>query len=178
MGSNDIILIGAIVAPIIAYVGNIGGFKDWLDQNASAQPPPVGAPVFTTGKSGNCSWDTKGGWCWSSTSCGGPCKACLDNYKTTNIKGGCNAARNYFLKYSKNCPKCKAALPQGGASTCPYTGCSHIHADPAACYGCRCSNICRGTDRPYPNVDAKGGCVCKKSLQAYAYAGFDNVTVS
>ena len=184
--SDDLLIIAAVVAPAVAYIGNIGGFRTWVEQSAAGGGGggQVGAPVFTTGKSGNCSWDTKGGWCWSSSSCGGPCKTCLDNYKTTSISTGCAAARSYFLKNANRCPKCKGGIVTGGGlggSTCPYTGCSHIHADATACNQCRCSNFCRSQPQPaYPNIDAKGSCTCKKSLmaKAYAYEGFDNVTVS
>lgn len=185
MAGNDWVPIAAVVGTVGLLYAFVPGFKEQLNGifAGGGGTAPVGAPVFTTGKRGNCSWDTKGGWCWSSTSCGGPCKTCLDNYKTTNIDSGCTAARNYFLKYASRCPKCKGGIVTGGGiggSTCPYTGCSHIHADATACNNCRCSNFCRSQPQPaYPNIDAKGSCTCKKSLatKAYAYAGFDNVTI-
>src|SRR5687767_14125134 len=109
---------------------------------------------FKAGSRGsNCSWDARGGWCWSSTSCGGKCRACRTGYKTTNITQGCNAARTYFLNNAKKCPSCKNNI-------CKFPGCAS-QTNMGGCYVCHCKNRCKAGG--YPGVDrvkADGSCFC------------------
>jgi hypothetical protein len=69
--------------------------------NATAAPKPIGtAPASSgcPGRSGNCNWDCKNAYCWTST---GPkaSKICISN--GTNRTTGCNQARNAFIAYNK-----------------------------------------------------------------------------
>lgn len=102
-----------------------------------------------SGTSGNCSWDTKGGWCWKGIACGGNCTICRTGYATTNTSTGCNAVRSYFLDNYRRCTSC------GSGSG---TGCSTDLKQ-------RCGNICAqkgGT----PYLDSKCSCFCRSTTSS------------
>lgn len=126
--------------------------------------PPVKIPtikpaVFKAGSSGNCSWDTRGGWCWNSTACGGTCKTCRTGYNTQNIYEGCNVARTYFLNNYKKCTSCQ--------NKCQYSGCTSLNKG-AGCYQCRCSGICKKYPNTHPVTKADGSCTCVKNAPSLA----------
>ena len=117
-----------------------------------------------SGSSGNCTWDTKGAWCWNGIACGGKCKTCRTGYATTNISTGCTAARNYFLNNYKGCNSCKSSSTsqtqiQRLNSACAYSGCSGFSGMERC--KCRCSQICRSKNMN-PNTSSSGGCTCTR----------------
>lgn len=115
-----------------------------------------------SGTSGNCNWDTKGGWCWNGIACGGNCKICRTGYVTSNTSTGCNAVRTYFLD---NYRKCKSCASQSGATVtpktttgCPYSGCTDLSAG-STCFHCRCAKLCSGKGG-IRTVKSDGSCYC------------------
>ena len=147
--------------PAFIYAALTG--KSIAQIEAERKAAGVGSRFPTkSGTSGNCNWDTKGGWCWNGIACGGNCKICRTGYVTSNTSTGCNAARNYFLD---NYRKCKSCASQSGATVtpktttgCPYSGCTDLSAG-STCFHCRCAKLCSGKGG-IRTVKSDGSCYC------------------
>jgi hypothetical protein len=184
MAATDWILPGALIGGVVAYMSNFMGFKDWVDartQGGEGQPvspyeetggsgktvkeeegdiigkllnpKPYVAP-FSSGRSGNCSWDTKGGWCWDSSACGGKCRTCISGVKTTNVSDGCGRARNYFLNNYTKCSSCKKTpSPTSCTGPCPLGKRPGLVSGRCGCVNC--TNTCSAC------YDRVSNCGCK-----------------
>jgi len=122
MGSSDelIIVLAAAGGVALAYATNAGGFKDWISSlGGGFQEASAG------GKSGNCTWDSTGHYCWASSACGGACKTCILVGTSPTTTDGCGRARSYFLSNSNKCPACKS---KGVPSSTPPQGCPQCKA--------------------------------------------------
>lgn len=168
MGSNDIIILGAIAVPIIAYAGNVGGFKTWVDNAVSAQPP---TPTTT--------WQ-----CVSYPRCN--TVAGTDARKKCCCTNKCSLLGRTFKSVDFKSGLC-LCNPKASPGGCPYEGCKNLTKGPG-CFQCRCSGICKPPKYPntYPVTTADGSCTCRKmpgsslayAFQGYNYEGFDNVTIA
>ena len=111
-----------------------------------------------SGKSGNCTWDCSGHFCWTG-------KACGQTYKTCTSGGGnCSGVRSQFMKKHGNC-----ASGGGGGCTCKQGGkCASYPANSANCCSWRGRNGGCGSGtigKPHKG----GGCDCVRG-SSYARA--------
>lgn len=174
MGSgDDLIIIAAVATPIIAYAGNFGGFRTWVDQQVAAQPTTPTGPTPCVKIGSNCQiCRNKGTAIWQ-----GICRGQLSMVETAgpypkdwSDSKACNSIRQIFLN------KCNAG--SGTGAPCPYAGCTGP-AGPG-CFQCRCRGICKGHPNTYPVTSANGSCICRKmagASQAYEER-YSNVTVA
>jgi hypothetical protein len=84
------------------YTTKGGISKTSAKQLSDAGLNSAGRPK-SAGHSGNCTWDTKGGFCWNSTACGKAFKVCATYPAYTSVNYCCSAIRDKFIS---NAPKC------------------------------------------------------------------------
>jgi hypothetical protein len=130
--------------------------RSYFINNANRCPSCGGASgggQVKAGSSGNCKWDANGGWCWSSSACGGPCRGCISNYHTNNTSQGCSRARSYFIANSRRCSSCGQKISAGSSGNCKWDGHGGWCWSSTACNG-----PCRACVSNYNTTNPSAGC--------------------
>jgi hypothetical protein len=99
------------------YTNDSGVSKTSAKQLSDAGLGSNGRPKSAS-SSGNCSWDTKGGFCWASSACGKPFKVCATYPAYTSVNYCCSAIKDKFLQKA---PKCSGSTAPKPAADCPKT---------------------------------------------------------
>ena len=132
----------------------------------NSTPKPATPPKVTNcpGKSGNCTWDCKNAYCWTSTACGKYAKSCTSQGQSSNRTTGCNVARNRFIGAYGSCVSSSTPYTQATAGPCKgLTGQT----------ACTCAASHGACQSNYHGVFSNGKCLCiKNAAPAPAPGGF------
>jgi hypothetical protein len=107
-----------------------------------------------SGKSGNCTWDCKNAYCWTSAACGKTAKSCTSPGQSANRTTGCNVARNRFLAAYGSCGS-------GTPGSAPF-----VQVPTGPCAGmigqtaCTCAATHGACRTGYHGVYSDGKCLC------------------
>jgi len=134
----------------------------WLSQfkctgNVTPKPPASTKVTNCPGKSGNCTWDCRNAYCWTSTACGKSAKSCTSSGQSANRTTGCSVARNRFLGAYGNCGNSSVPYSQPPPRTTPGLSCT---CAPGYVRDTQGTNATRCVCRPKPTTTVPASTRC------------------